>query len=94
MNEARVFRTFLLSDAILTTASIVTDFLMTETSTPDAPKEPLLYTVIEISVLAIWLVALAGQWRFRSWARILRSRTGRRLRQRSSPTWRLPASSG
>jgi hypothetical protein len=71
MTNPRIFRTFLSSDAILTTASIVTGFLMTDGSSDDGSSEPLLYTLIEIAVLAIWLAALAGLWRFRRWARLM-----------------------
>jgi hypothetical protein len=71
MTHSRVFRTFLSSDAILTTASIVTGFLMTNALSDEGSSEPLLDTIIKIAVLAIWLVALAGLWRFRNWARVL-----------------------
>ena len=68
MDLTRVFRTFLLSDAVLTTASIPAGRAPTDV-TGQQPSDPV-EMIIRIVVLVIWIVALAGLWQFRKWARV------------------------
>jgi hypothetical protein len=60
----------LISDAVLTTASIVAGVLATD-SAGGEPSESLLHVLVEIAVLLVWIVALAGLWRFQNWARFV-----------------------
>jgi hypothetical protein len=70
MSHTRIFRSFLLSDALLTTAVVLTSVFRT-TGTPDA-SEPgsTVQMALELVVLVAWIAALIGLWRFRAWARI------------------------
>jgi len=70
MSPTKVFRTFLLSDALLTAASILVGFQATE-ATNEQSSDSLLHTLIMIAVLVAWIIALAGLWRFRNWARVV-----------------------
>lgn len=70
MRLTQVFRTLLLSDVVLTTASIVTGMLEGDEAPGHSP-ESLLFVVASIAVLVAWVAALAGLWRFRNWARVV-----------------------
>lgn len=70
MQLTQVFRTLLLSDVALTTASVMTGVWEAgEASTHSL--ESLLYVVVSAVVLVAWVAALAGLWQFRNWARVL-----------------------
>jgi hypothetical protein len=69
--HTQVFRTFLISDAVLTTTSILAGVLSATDSTGGEPSESLLHVLVEIAVLVVWIVALAGLWRFQNWARFV-----------------------
>ncbi|MGH2610762.1 MAG: hypothetical protein ACRDHF_16905 [Tepidiformaceae bacterium] len=68
MDITQVFRAFLIGDALLTVASIATGALASD-NTPDRSSESLAYIVVAGAVLLAWVIALAGLWRFRHWAR-------------------------
>lgn len=70
MRLTPVFRTFLISDVLVTAASNVAGFQATD-ATDDQSSESLLYVVIGIAALFAWIAALAGLWRFRNWARVV-----------------------
>ena len=70
MRLTRVFRMLLLSDAVLTTASITAGMLGTGGASAHPPDPPL-YVVVSASVLVAWVAALVGLWWFRRWARVL-----------------------
>jgi hypothetical protein len=69
MSYTRIFRTFLISDALLTTVTVLAGVLKGSDAGRE-PSESLLHVLIEIAVLVVWIVALAGLWRFRTWARV------------------------
>lgn len=71
MSHPRIFRTFLISDAVLTTASILTSVLASADAGGSGSSESLVHVAIEISVLVVWIVGLAGLWQFRNWARVV-----------------------
>lgn len=71
MSHTRIFRTFLISDVLLTTVSVLAGFLKATDAGDGGSSEPLLYVLVEIAVLVVWIVALAGLWRFRKWARVV-----------------------
>ncbi len=71
MPNTRVFRTFLISDVLLTTVSVLGGVLKATEAADGEPSESLLYVLVEIAVLVVWIVALAGLWRFRNWARVM-----------------------
>ena len=71
MLHTRVFRTFLISDVLLTTASVLAGVLKATDAAGGEPSESVLYVLVEIAVLVVWIVALAGLWRFRNWARFV-----------------------
>lgn len=70
LQVTQVFRTLLLSDVVLTTASIVTG-MQGRDDAPGHSPESLLFVGASVAVLVAWVVALAGLWRFRNWARFL-----------------------
>ena len=71
MRHTQVFRTFLISDAVLTTASILAGVLTATEPAGGEPSESLLHVGAEVAILVIWIVALAGLWRFQNWARFV-----------------------
>ena len=71
MRHTQVFRTFLISDLVLTTASILAGVLTETDSTAGEGSESLLHVLIHVAVLLVWIVALAGLWRFQNWARVV-----------------------
>lgn len=71
MSLTRIFRTFLISDVVLTAVSVLAGVLKAGGAGDGEPSESLLYVLAEIAVLVVWIVALAGLWRFRKWARVL-----------------------
>ena len=66
----KVLRSFLLADALLTTASIIIGFTMPATAPGEGPESPL-YAAISLAVLVVWLAALVGLWHLRRWGRAL-----------------------
>ncbi|MGH7752141.1 MAG: hypothetical protein ACREN5_04940 [Gemmatimonadales bacterium] len=70
MPLSKVFRGFLIGDAVLTSATILIGVAATDGG-HDQSSEALLYTVVSVAILIAWIAALAGLWRFRGWARIL-----------------------
>lgn len=70
MQLERLFRTFLLSDLLLTTGSIAASVLVGDAGEDPAP-ESLTYIVVAVTILITWIAALAGLWQFRNWARHL-----------------------
>ena len=70
MPLSKVLRSFVLADALLTTASVIIGFMVTGSAAQEG-AESLLYMVISGAVLVFWLVALVGLWQFRNWARAL-----------------------
>lgn len=71
MSHTKIFRTFLISDAFLTSVNILAGVVMATGADAVESPESLLSVSIEIAVLVIWIAALAGLWRFRNWARPL-----------------------
>lgn len=64
----RLFRTFLLSDLVLTAGSIAASMVV---AGEDPGPESLTYLIAAVTILVAWIAALAGLWRFRNWARQL-----------------------
>lgn len=71
MSDKRLFRGFLASDAVLTTAVILAGILRASDAGEGGNPDSLIHLLGEITVLVVWIVALAGLWQFRSWARVV-----------------------
>ena len=67
MHLQNVFRSFLLGDVVLTTATVVAGFRVSDVATATEDLE----VMGRFVVLAIWLAALVGLWLLRRWARVL-----------------------
>lgn len=70
MRLTQVFRTFLISDVLVTVASNFAGSQATD-AVENHASVSLLYILVSIGVGFAWISALVGLWRFRNWARVV-----------------------